>query len=82
MSEQMEEYMFLGLRLTAGVGERSFSETFHYELEQVYGGVIEKHIAQELLAYRDSGAGRYLHLTDRGLDLASYVMADFLAPLV
>lgn len=80
VAEQMEEYMFLGLRLTAGVGERSFYETFHIELEQVYGEVIEKHIAQGLLAYRDSAAGRYLHLTHRGLDLANYVMADFLEP--
>lgn len=82
VAEQMEEYMFLGLRLTAGVRERSFYETFHIELEQVYGEVIEKHIEQGLLAYRDRTGGRYLHLTDRGLDLANYVMADFLEPEV
>lgn len=82
VAEQMEEYMFLGLRLTAGVGERVFYETFHCELEQVYGEVIEKHIMQGLLAYRNSAAGRYLHLTVRGLDLANYVMADFLEPEV
>ena len=77
VAEQMGEYMFLGLRLTAGVGAQDFYETFHCELEQVYGEVIEKHIAQKLLAWRSSGEGRYLHLTERGLDLANYVMADF-----
>ncbi|MDE5746479.1 MAG: coproporphyrinogen III oxidase, partial [Acetatifactor sp.] len=77
VAEQMGEYMFLGLRLTAGVGAQDFYETFHCELEQVYGDVIEKHIAQGLLAWRSSGEGRYLHLTERGLDLANYVMADF-----
>ena len=78
VEEQMEEYMFLGLRLTAGIGARSFYETFHCELEQVYGDVIKKHIAQGLLAYQGRETERYLHLTDRGLDLANYVMADFL----
>lgn len=82
VTEQMEEYMFLGLRLTAGIREQDFYKTFHCELEQVYGDVIEKHIAQGLLAYQDRASGRYLHLTDRGLDLANYVMADFLGPLV
>ena len=77
VTEQMEEYMFLGLRLTAGIGERAFYETFHCELEQVYGDVIRKHVARELLAYQDREADRYLYLTDRGLDLANYVMADF-----
>lgn len=80
VAEQMEEYMFLGLRMTAGIGAQDFYETFHCELEQVYGDVIEKHIAQGLLAYQDRGTERYLHLTDRGLDLANYVMADFLGP--
>ena len=76
-AEQMAEYMFLGLRLTAGVGEREFYEIFHCEMEQVYGDAINKHVKQGLLAYRAGTAGRYLYLTDRGLDLANYVMADF-----
>ena len=80
VAEQMEEYMFLGLRLTEGVSEGKFYDTFHYELEQVYGDIIKKHVSQGLLAYLDRAAGRNLHLTRRGLDLANYVMADFLEP--
>lgn len=80
LTEQMEEYLFLGLRLTAGIAVQDFYNTFHYELEQIYGQVIEKHIKEDLLAYTDRVGGRYLHLTERGLDLANYVMADFLEP--
>lgn len=79
-AEQMEEYLFLGLRLTAGIAVQDFYDTFHYELEQIYGEVIEKHREEGLLAYTDRDGGRYLHLTERGLDLANYVMADFLEP--
>lgn len=80
LTEQMEEYLFLGLRLTAGIAVGDFYDAFHYELEQIYGKVIEKHREEGLLAYTDREEGRYLHLTERGLDLANYVMADFLEP--
>ncbi len=80
LAEQMEEYLFLGLRLTEGIGLKDFYETFHYELEQIYGRVIEKHAGEGLLAYTDRERGRFLHLTEKGLDLANYVMADFLEP--
>lgn len=82
VAEQMEEYMFLGLRLTEGVEAGLFEKTFHCGLEQVYGEVIRRHVAQGLLAYREGASGRFLHLTPKGLDLANYVMADFLDPLV
>ncbi|MCM1117805.1 MAG: radical SAM family heme chaperone HemW [bacterium] len=82
VAEQMEEYMFLGLRLTKGVEAGLFERTFHCALEQVYGEVIRRHVAQGLLAFREGASGRFLHLTPRGLDLANYVMADFLDPLV
>ncbi len=82
VAEQMEEFMFLGLRMTAGIEEQNFSDTFNCTLEQVYGEVISRHIGQELLAWRDCGKSRYLHLTEKGLDLANYVMTDFLEPLI
>lgn len=80
VAEQMEEYMFLGLRLTKGIEVSLFDSIFHCALEQIYGEVIRRHVAQGLLAYREGMTGRYLHLTRRGLDLANYVMADFLDP--
>lgn len=82
VTEQMEEFMFLGLRLTDGVREQDFYDAFHCMPEQVYGEVICRHVAQGLLAWHGSAEGRYLRLTERGLDLANYVMADFLEPLV
>ncbi len=78
LTEQMEEYLILGLRMTAGISAADFEETFHCKLEEAYGKVIEKHLAEGLLAYADRETGRFLYLTERGLDLANYVMADFL----
>ena len=72
--EQMEETMFLGLRLTEGVSKAEFQRQFGVSMEQIYGEVIQENTAQGLLA---DEAG-YLRLTREGMDLSNYVMAQFL----
>lgn len=74
VQEQMEETMFLGLRMTCGIAEEAFRDTFGYSLDAVYGEVIEKHCGQGLLERKD---GR-LFLTEHGIDISNYVLADFL----
>ncbi len=71
---RMEEFMFLGLRMTQGVSERDFLERFGCPVEEVYGEVLRKHCAEGLLT-RENGR---IALTARGLDLSNVVMADFL----
>ena len=82
VSEQMEEFMFLGLRMTAGVSAAEFASCFGKEPEHVYGEVIEKNIVDGLLKWTEDLSGdssdRRLALTEKGLDLANYVMAQFL----
>lgn len=72
--EQMEETMFLGLRLTEGVSKAEFHRQFGVSMEQIYGKVIQENIAQGLLT---DEAG-YVCLTREGMDLSNYVMAQFL----
>lgn len=72
--EQMEETMFLGLRLTEGVSKAEFHRQFGVSMEQIYGKVIQENIVQGLLA---DEAG-YVCLTREGMDLSNYVMAQFL----
>lgn len=77
--EQMEEFMFLGLRMTAGIGYRAFRQAFGRTLEEVYGPVIAQNKENGLLHdYVDLAGERFLALTRRGLDLGSYVSAQFL----
>ena len=72
--EKMEEFMFLGLRMTAGVREEDFSARFGKELDAVYENVIRRHIEQGLLERVPGG----VRLTERGTDLGNYVMSDYL----
>lgn len=80
--EQMEEFMFLGLRLTEGVSDLRFQKLFGQSLQEVYGSVIAQNEKEGLLRrYIRSGAGvreEMLTLTDFGLDVSNYVMSQFL----
>lgn len=73
--EQMEEFMFLGLRMTEGVSCEEFEHLFGCTMEEVYGQAIHKNICDGLL--KETGKGR-IFLTDKGVDLSNYVMAQFL----
>lgn len=73
--EQMEEFMFLGLRMTEGISVSEFEKRFHVPIMDVYDEVIHNCIQDGLLMYY--GQDR-LALTDKGLDLSNYCMARFL----
>lgn len=77
-NEQIEETLFLGLRLTKGISEKEFAGCFSRTLEEVYGEVIEKNIQNGLLRWKKQGEDRWLSLTEKGLDVSNYVMAQFL----
>ena len=80
--EQMEEFMFLGLRLTEGVSALRFQQLFGQSLQEVYGNVIAQNEKEGLLRrYIRSSSDvqeEMLALTDFGLDVSNYVMSQFL----
>lgn len=71
---QMEEFMFLGLRMTGGISRNEFEYNFGMPIEAAYVQVLPELQAQGLIEKRE---GR-IYLTDRGMDVANYVMAQFL----
>lgn len=73
--DKIEEFMFLGLRMTDGISKKKFLERFGQNIYELYGDIIHKHTSSGLLV--DSGDDR-LYLSRRGQDLANYVLSDFL----
>ena len=73
-TDEMEEFMFLGLRKIDGISEAKFLETFGQSIEEIYGPVLKKLEAEDLLLRKE---GR-IRLTERGIDISNYVLADFL----
>lgn len=72
--EQMEEFMFLGLRLTEGVDMREFERLFSKRTEEVYAKPLASLLSAGLLKQE----GTRLRLTPRGVDLSNMVFAEFL----
>ena len=73
LQEQMEEFMFLGLRKMEGVSVTEFKNTFGKTMEECYGEQIQKLKEQGLLEQKD---GR-LMLTRPGIDVSNYVFGEF-----
>lgn len=72
--EEMEEFLFLGLRMTRGISRQDFRERFGFMPEDVYGDVFQTLKNDGLL---DTAEGR-IFLTKRGVDVSNMVFAQFL----
>lgn len=72
--EQMEEFMFLGLRMMQGISKTAFHEMFGKEIENVYGEQICKLKDIKLL---EEKADR-IYLTEKGIDVSNAVFVEFM----
>ncbi|MBS6517549.1 MAG: radical SAM family heme chaperone HemW [Clostridium sp.] len=75
---RMEEFMFLGLRLTEGISEERFFRLFGRSLDDVYGKVLNELTCQELIEQYERDDTVFWRLTKRGIDVSNYVLAEFL----
>ncbi len=73
-TEEMEEFLFLGLRLMAGVSIREFYRRFGVSLWSVYGEVLAELREQGLVLWEDDR----LRLTAKGVDVSNAVFVRFL----
>lgn len=71
---QMEEFMFLGLRMNCGVTRAKFQNTFGISIDGIYKNVFDYLKAEGLLNMCE---GKIV-LTERGMDLSNFVLAQFL----
>ena len=71
---QMEEFMFLGLRMMQGIERSRFYQSFGFTVDNIYSKVIARLEAEELLQQNPER----VWLTEKGLDLSNYALAQFL----
>lgn len=74
LREQMEEFLFLGLRLTKGISRKEFQDIFGCTVESVFGEAFAQNRRDGLLALE----GDRIFLTSRGRDVSNYVFVSFL----
>lgn len=76
---QMEEFLFLGLRMMKGVSTEQFFLQFGVTMESVYGSVLERLTEQKLIEEKMiEHNGKIYRLSDFGIDVSNYVLAQFL----
>ncbi|MDD6857785.1 MAG: radical SAM family heme chaperone HemW [Lachnospiraceae bacterium] len=73
-ADRMEEFMFLGLRMTEGIQISEFYEKFGVTVNEVYGEVIKKYSDMKMLEIN----GENMKLTDKGVDVSNIIFADFI----
>ena len=76
IKDQMEEFMFLGLRMMEGVSVDEFEKQFGKSLQEVYGKQISKLEKQGLLRFNEE-EHRYA-LTIQGIDVSNQVFVEFI----
>ena len=72
--DMQEEYFFVGLRMVQGVSLQQFEKRFGVPAETVYPGLLERLIKEG----GEEIDGDYFRLTDYGMDVSNYIMAEFL----
>lgn len=74
--EEMEEFVFLGLRKMSGISLEEYHSRFGVDFYQLYRDVLPNLFENGLLADTENH-GR-IYLTDRGIDVSNTVLAQFL----
>lgn len=69
-----EEFFYVGLRMTAGVSLSEFERRFGISAKEVYPGLMETFVKEKAAHFE----GDRFVLTDYGLDVSNYIMAQFL----
>ncbi|MEY7998976.1 radical SAM family heme chaperone HemW [Clostridium sp. Mt-5] len=72
--DDMEEFMFMGLRKINGISMRNFKYRFDRDIYSVYGSIINKYIKKGILVVD----GDRMYLNKRGIEVSNSVMCEFI----
>lgn len=72
--DEIEEFMYLGLRMTEGISREDFRQRFGQPIDSYYKNTLEELKVQGMLCVE----GGRIYLTEQGMDLSNRVLAEFL----
>jgi len=74
VKEQMEEFLFLGLRMMEGIHIGEFERKFQVSFQDMYKAVVDNLVNKGLITVVE----QRIRLTDAGIDISNYVLVQFL----
>lgn len=72
--DNIEEFMFMGLRLLEGIDKDEFKSRFGINIASIYKDKIDKNIKDLLMEDKNNK----IFLTDKGIELSNKVMSEFI----
>ena len=72
--DDMEEFVFMGLRKTEGISIVEFNNKFKRDINLIYGKIISKYEEKGLIEVNNNR----MYLTSKGMPLANIVMSEFI----
>ena len=72
--DDIEEFMFMGLRMNSGISEDEFKRRFGVRVDSLYKNVINKN---ENLGLLIRNGGR-IYLSEKGIEVSNMVMSDMI----
>jgi oxygen-independent coproporphyrinogen-3 oxidase len=74
IDSRIEEFMFLGLRMTKGISRKEFRDRFNKDVYEVYGPVLNKYVNEGFMTVDEDT----VKLNDRGIDVSNIILSDFI----
>ena len=74
IEDDMEEFMFMGLRKIQGISIEEFEKRFKKEINFIYGDIIEKYKRKNLLI---ENLG-FIRLSKVGIEISNQIMSEFI----
>lgn len=72
--DEMEEFMYLGLRMMEGIQISEFNKQFSVNFDKVYGEIIKKFSRMGLIICENDR----VYLTTKGIDVSNYIFSEFI----
>lgn len=72
--QQMEEFMFLGLRMMKGISKQEFADSFGVNIDDVYKNELQKWLQMGMMVQK----GDMVMLTNAGIDVSNTVLSSFI----
>ncbi|MFT5872118.1 MAG: oxygen-independent coproporphyrinogen-3 oxidase [Clostridium sp.] len=72
--DDMEEFMFMGLRKNIGISKSEFIQRFNSDIHNIYGEIISKYVNTGFMMESDEN----IFLTYEGIEVSNVIMAEFL----
>jgi len=79
VGEQMEEFMFLGLRMMKGISVSHFEDIFNCPFPDQFNAVVDKYISTgHMKVFENAKKRDRIMLTEEGINVSNVILSEFL----